>query len=112
MDKITIDGRFLILIVVLIVSFFLFIVQTMNIWLENQNHRKARAWDNSKCRTSFIDFLAEKISSHQFFIRSLIIVSIPFVLLWLLVRYPHLFIRKAVNNFHKQINSALDYLRK
>ncbi len=112
MDKITIDGRALVLFMVLVISFLIFLVQTLNVWLENQDHRKARAWDNDKCRANFIDWFAGRVEANPFFVKALIIGSLPVVIIWALAKHPVLFIRKAQKHFNQQVNSITDYLRK
>lgn len=111
METINIDGRFLILMFVLLLAFIALINLTASVWLENQDHRKARAWDDEKCNQNFMDWLARKVAANLFFKRVMIICLVPFVVFWILFRYPNLFFKKAYDHFEKQVNSALDYLR-
>lgn len=112
METINIDGRFLILAVALLLAFVAVINLTANIWLENQDHRRARGWDNEKCQQNFLDWLALKIVSNIFFNKVMVAILIPFVVLWMLIRHPNLFIKRAYDHFEKQVNSALDFLRR
>lgn len=112
METINIDGRFLIMITAIALLLFAIITQTLNIWLENKDHRRARGWDNEKCKQNFLDWLALKVAANPFFKKVIISFLIPFIVVWLLFRYPNLFFKKAYYHFEKQINSALDYLRR
>ncbi len=111
METINIDGRFLILAIIFLMVFIAFINLTASIWIENQDHRKARAWDDEKCNQNFMDWLAIKVASNPFFKRIMILCLVPFVVCWILLRYPNLFFKKAYDHFEKQVNSALNYLR-
>ena len=101
----------MILLIAIILAFIAFINFTASVWLENQDHRKARAWDDKKCNQNFMDWLALKVTANPFFKKVMISFLIPLVVLWILFRHPNLLIRRAYENFEKQINSALDYLR-
>ena len=111
METINIDGRFLILVFVLLLAFIALINLTASVWLENQDHRKARAWDDDKCNQNFMDWLALKVASNLFFKKVMVTCLIPFVVLFVFIRYPHLMLKRAYYHFEKQVNSALDYLR-
>lgn len=112
MDSTTIDGRFLVLLIAVILLMFAIIIQTLNIWLENQDHRRARAWDKGRCNKNFIDWFANKAAANQFFLNTIILFSIPMVAIWMWIRYPNLCWKKVKDHFYKQINSALEYLIK
>jgi hypothetical protein len=107
-----IDGRFIILIIALALLMLAIVKQTLNVWLENQDHRKARAWDNDKCNQNFMDWLALKVASNLFFKKVMVAGLIPFVVLFLFIRYPHLVLKRAYYHFEKQVNIALDSLRR
>ena len=112
MDSITIDGRFLILFVAIIILFIAFIIETLNIWLENQDHRKARAWDDQRARPSFIDWLIKLASANKTFQRTLIICSVPFIVFLMVVRHPVLIIKKAAIYFEKEFNSLFEFIKR
>lgn len=112
METINIDGRFLILLIVIILVLIAFINLTASIWLENQDHRKARAWDDEKCNQNFLDWLAIKVAANPLLKKVTVAVLIPVVALWMWIRYPHKIIKRLVNEFADQVNNAIDSLRR
>jgi len=112
METINIDGRFLILFVAVILALVALMNFAASVWLENQDHRRARGWDNDKCNKNFLDWLALKVAANPFFKRVMIGFLIPVVVLYVFIRYPHLMFKRAYENFEKQVNSALDFLRR
>lgn len=111
-ETVNIDGRFLILMIVIILVLLAFINLTASIWLENQDHRKARAWDNEKCNQNFIDWLAVRVAANPFFKKVMVSFLIPVVAVWMLIRYPHKVIKRMINEFVDQVNNAMDSLRR
>lgn len=111
-ETVNIDGRFLILMIVIILVLFAFINLTASVWLENQDHRKARAWDDEKCNQNFMDWLARKVAANPLFKTAMIAVLIPIVAIYMWIRYPHKIIKRMYNDFADQVNNAIDSLRR
>jgi len=110
---ITVDGRLFFLLVFVIFIIGAFAVTTLNIWLENIDHRQKRGiTDPLKCNRNFIDYLALKIIGHSSIQKFIVLLSLPLVALYMWIRYPAECIKRTVEHFTRQIKSAKNYLFK
>jgi hypothetical protein len=91
---------------------FALLKTTLNIWLENIDHRKARAWGNEKCKRNFIDWLAHNVAEDTLFRKVVIFSLVPFVAIYMLKKYPQQCFLNIKQQFVKYIIAAKENIFK